>query len=84
MFIEIKSGSGCACFHNSCYNKICTFLGIEHFDESQRFDKVFVGNYNSEIETSTIDYLKPKFANDVTAIQDLYPHLDYSSWYDYS
>lgn len=66
------------------YNKICTFLGIEHFDDSQKFDKIFVGNYNKEIEGSTVDYLRPKFASDVAAIQDLYPHLDYSSWYDYS
>jgi len=66
------------------YNKICTFLGIEHFNDSQRFDKVFVGDYSSEIETSTVNYLKPMFRDDVAAIKDLYPHLDYSTWYDYS
>ena len=66
------------------YNKICTFLGVEPFVDHQTFDKIFIGNYNNEIETSTIDYLKPMFRDDVAAIQDLYPHLDYSSWYDYS
>jgi len=66
------------------YNKICTFLGVEHFYQDQRFDKIFVGDYDGEIEQSTIDTLKPRFAVDVAAIKDLYPHLDYSLWHDYS
>ena len=66
------------------YNKICTFLGIEHFDPIVNFDKIFTGNYTSEIEDSTVELLKPKFASDVAAIKDLYPSLDYSAWYDYS
>ena len=66
------------------YNKICTFLGVEHFYEDQEFQKIFTGNYSSSIEQSDIDTLKPMFAADVTAIKDLYPHLDYSLWYDYS
>ena len=66
------------------YNKICTFLGVEHFQMDQRFDKVFTGTYDGEIEQSTINTLKPRFAADVTAIKDLYPHLDYSLWHDYS
>ena len=66
------------------YNKICTFLGVEHFYEEQEFQKIFTGNYSSSIEQSDIDTLKPMFAADVTAIKDLYPHLDYSLWYDYS
>ena len=64
--------------------KICTFLGIEHFDPIVNFDKIFTGNYTSEIEDSTVELLKPKFASDVAAIKDLYPSLDYSAWYDYS
>lgn len=66
------------------YNKICTFLDVEHFDNIVNFDKIFVGNYDSEIDASTIEYLKPMFASDVEAIQDLYPHLDYSTWNSYS
>jgi hypothetical protein len=66
------------------YNKICTFLDVDHFYEGQQFNKIFVGNYDSEIEQSTIDTLKPRFAADVTSIKDLYPHLDYSLWHDYS
>ena len=66
------------------YNKICTFLGVEHFKMDQRFDKVFTGTYDGEIEQSTINTLKPRFSADVAAIKDLYPHLDYSLWHDYS
>ena len=50
----------------------------------QQFDKVFVGDYSGEIEQSTINTLKPRFSADVAAIKDLYPHLDYSLWHDYS
>tara|TARA_R100000541_G_scaffold59237_1_gene72443 strand:- start:832 stop:1662 length:831 start_codon:yes stop_codon:yes gene_type:complete len=66
------------------YNKICTFLGVDHFHDSQTFQKIFALNYNSLIQPSTIEYLKPVFASDVTGIKDLYPHLDYSLWNDYS
>jgi len=66
------------------YNKICTFLGVDPFEDTQSFIKIFEGNYNSTILSSTKDYLKPVFASDVAGVKDLYPHLDYSLWEDYS
>ncbi len=66
------------------YNKICAFLGVSHFEDTQSFIKIFEGNYNSTILSSTKDYLKPVFASDVAGVKDLYPHLDYSLWEDYS
>lgn len=66
------------------YNKICTFLGVSDFYENVTFDKIFTGDYSSSIDSSTADYLKPIFKSDVDAVKDLYPHLDYSLWNDYS
>jgi len=66
------------------YNKICDFLGVNHFLDTQEFKKIFALNYNDNISSDAIDYLKPIFADDVAGIQDLYPHLDYSLWNDYS
>jgi hypothetical protein len=66
------------------YNKMCTFLEVDYFDDNQQFHKIFTGDYSSSILSSTKDYLKPIFASDVTGVKDLYPHLDYSLWNDYS
>ena len=66
------------------YNKICDFLGVSHFLDNQEFKKIFALNYNDNITSDAIDYLKPIFASDVAGIEDLYPHLDYSLWNDYS
>ena len=66
------------------FNKICVFLDVDPFFEDHTFKKVFAGDYNSVLDSSTVDYLKPIFASDVNGVKDLYPHLDYSLWNDYS
>tara|TARA_R110001592_G_scaffold285447_1_gene553867 strand:+ start:150 stop:980 length:831 start_codon:yes stop_codon:yes gene_type:complete len=66
------------------YNKICTFLEVDPFEDTQSFHKIFAGDYSSSILSSTKDYLKPIFASDVKGVKNLYPHLDYSLWNDYS
>ena len=66
------------------YNNICDFLGVSNFLSTQEFKKIFALNYSDVISEEAINYLKPVFADDVAGVQDLYPHLDYSLWNDYS
>ena len=65
-------------------NKICAFLNVDNFHPNHEFKKIFALDYSGSIESTTLDYLKPIFANDVAGVKDLYPHLDYSTWHSYS
>tara|TARA_R100000278_G_scaffold114032_1_gene92422 strand:- start:75 stop:899 length:825 start_codon:yes stop_codon:yes gene_type:complete len=67
------------------YNKICDWLGIQHFDKSIELSKAHSRSYKSEkIPEDALETLRKYYSDSVKELQDLYPELDYSKWHDYS
>tara|TARA_Y100000385_G_C13079976_1_gene633360 strand:- start:39 stop:860 length:822 start_codon:yes stop_codon:yes gene_type:complete len=65
------------------YNKMFTFLGVDKLDSNPGYKTIHVGEYDTDIDDSSLTWLKTYFKSDVDAIKALYPDLDYSNWNSY-
>mgnify|MGYP001274722445 CR=1 FL=1 len=66
------------------YNKICNWLGLDDFDVSQNFSRAHKREYKNELCDQSIEFLTNYYSDSVKELQDLFPELDYSKWFDYS
>jgi len=66
------------------YDKMFKFLGVRPLGEAINYNlEVHSYNYDTEIDSKSLNWLKKFFKNDVDNVKTLLPELDYSLWNEY-